>query len=765
MKKASTSLLLALTLALFAGCDPSPRTGSARLTVSVPQELTSTVSRVTVVASSADFPSLSLDLTFDSGVWSGTLANIPAGPLRTFRAQAFDSSNTVLFEGSASGITITADQTTLVAILLQEVNPAPPFQNEAPVIDSLVASATSIRLGTSLSLVATARDANPSDTLTYAWLATAGSFSSTSTASTSWTAPTTTGIQTLTLTVTDPGGLSSSASLAIHVIQGEVQGDAQLSITFNRFPTVTALAASPTLLAVGQATTVSATASDLDGDSLSYAWSANCAGTWSTPSASSAQFTPSALPSGACNNCRLTVSVLDGRGGSTTGTVALCVSNAPRINHFKPIIANAYASSETATPGQVLTYEVFANDPEGTALTFAWSANTGTVGTATTSATSSRVTWTAPTCAISGTPTVITATVTNAFNLSATRSFMVTGLPVCPSGWASGASLSSTRSDPAVTVLSNGRVFVVGGYNTSYLLSTEVYNPASGTWSTARSMNVARGEPTATTLSNGKVLVAGGSNTSSTNASAEVYDPTANTWSSAGTMNTQRSSHQAVLLPNGKVLVAGGYNGFSQISSAELYDPATNTWSTTSPMSSARAGHALMLLPNGKVLAVGGSNSSTIFATAELYDPASGTWSAARPMATGRTSVVAVLLANGKVLVSGGYNGSYLASAELYDPASDSWSTTGSMTTPREGHTATVLSSGKVLVVAGRSTTSTYLTAAEVYDPATGTWSAAGALSTAARINHVATRLPNGKVLVTGGYNGSYLGSTELYSP
>jgi N-acetylneuraminic acid mutarotase len=53
---------------------------------------------------------------------------------------------------------------------------------------------------------------------------------------------------------------------------------------------------------------------------------------------------------------------------------------------------------------------------------------------------------------------------------------------------------------------------------------------------------------------------------------------------------------------------------------------------------------------------------------------------------------------------------------------------------------------------------------AEVYDQATGTWSAVGALS-AGRIAHTAMRLPNGKVLVTGGYNGSYIGSTELYSP
>jgi hypothetical protein len=761
MKTALSTLSLALTLALFSAC-AEPSTGSARFTVTVPQGLGGTVTRVTVVASASDFSPISLDLSSTGGTWSGTLGDIPAGSLRSFRAQAFDDASTLLFEGSVSGITITADETTLVAILLQEVNPPPPFQNEAPIIGSLVASSTTVLVGDSLSLVVSAHDPNTGDSLTYAWTSTAGAFSSSSGASTAWTAPTTPGIQTLTVTVTDSGGLATSASVAIHVTPPEMRGDALLTITFNRFPSITALSAAPTLLAVGQATSVSATASDAEGDTLSYAWTASCAGTWSNASSRAAQFTPSALPMGACNNCRLTVSVSDGRGGSTTGSVVLCVSNAPRINHFNPIISNVYQSSETATAGQVLTFEVAASDPEGSALTFAWSANTGLLGTPTTSATTSRILWTAPACAVAGTPTSVTSTVTNAFKLTATRGFTVTGLPACASGWASTSNLVSVRTNHVAALLPNGKVLITGGINGStYPTTAQVYDPVAGTWSNAASMSTGRTNHTATLLPNGKVLVTGGSSL----ASAELYDPAPGTWSTASPMAQIRSGHTATLLSNGKVLVAGGEtSGSIHVTTAEVYDPATGTWSTTGAMASPRSGHTATLLPNGKVLVMGGrSASSTYLATAEVYDPAAGTWSTTGAMASSRGDHTVTSLPSGKVLVTGGRSASstYLATAEVYDPAVGTWSTTSPMAQTRGFHTATLLSGGKVLVTGGTST----IVAAEVYDPATGSWSAAGFPNTA-RLSYTATRLNNGRVLIAGGSVGSsQFISAELYTP
>ena len=86
---------------------------------------------------------------------------------------------------------------------------------------------------------------------------------------------------------------------------------------------------------------------------------------------------------------------------------------------------------------------------------------------------------------------------------------------------------------------------------------------------------------------------------------------------------------------------------------------------------------------------------------------------------------------------------------------------TVSLTTARALHTATLLPNGKVLVAGGFN--GGELSSAELYDPASGTWTAIGSLTTA-RYQHTATLLPNGKVLVAGGGGTSgALSSAELY--
>ncbi|MCX6887773.1 MAG: choice-of-anchor J domain-containing protein, partial [Verrucomicrobia bacterium] len=77
------------------------------------------------------------------------------------------------------------------------------------------------------------------------------------------------------------------------------------------------------------------------------------------------------------------------------------------------------------------------------------------------------------------------------------------------------------------------------------------------------------------------------------------------------------------------------------------------------------------------------------------------------------------------------------------------WTLTGSLATGRNSHTATLLPNGKVLVAGGNN--GTWLATAELYDPASGTWTTTGSMPVG-RFAHTATLLPNGKVLVAGGW-------------
>jgi len=338
--------------------------------------------------------------------------------------------------------------------------------------------------------------------------------------------------------------------------------------------------------------------------------------------------------------------------------------------------------------------------------------------------------------------------------------------------------LSGNRAGHTATLLPNGKVLVFGGFNGVLRLTTsELYNPATGVWAPTGPLTIGRTTQTATLLSNGKVLATGGHiSAAGSTATCELYNPATGAWIGTGTLGTARGNHTATLLLNGKVLVAGGFNRntASVVGTSELYDPATGTWTPTGSLATARDYHTATLLLNGKVLVAGGAPDAagySSFSSAEVYDPVTGTWTTIGPMGSARQAHTATLLPNGRVLVAGGADVGYFNSgAELYDPAAQTWTATGSMGSARGIHTATLLPDGKVLAAGGNfnsfsAPTIVASSSTELYDPATGNWAASGPLN-AARSTHVATLLPNGKVLVAAGYyvnNNVQLLSAELY--
>src|SRR5437762_585104 len=110
--------------------------------------------------------------------------------------------------------------------------------------------------------------------------------------------------------------------------------------------------------------------------------------------------------------------------------------------------------------------------------------------------------------------------------------------------------------------------------------------------------DTARDLHTATVLPNGTVLVVGGYDGTNSLASAELYDPAAGTWSATGSFRIARYYHTATLLPNGTVLVVGGNDGTNSLASAELYDSANGAWSATGNLGTVHDYHTATLLTN-----------------------------------------------------------------------------------------------------------------------------------------------------------------------
>ncbi len=225
--------------------------------------------------------------------------------------------------------------------------------------------------------------------------------------------------------------------------------------------------------------------------------------------------------------------------------------------------------------------------------------------------------------------------------------------------WNATGSMSVDRRDHTATLLTNGKVLIVGGYGwtSGFTNIAELYDPATGSFSPTGSAQYIHGQrSTATRLADGRVLIVGGYDGIACQKIAEIYDPSTATFTAtANPPVVAHAWHTATLLPNGKVLIAGGYDAsFATQAVAELYDPAAGTFQLTGSLIADRAGHSATLLPSGKVLVTGGVQTTTpgfgiCLNSVEIYDPATGLFSAGPNMPVDRCSPDATLLPSGKV--------------------------------------------------------------------------------------------------------------------
>lgn len=176
--------------------------------------------------------------------------------------------------------------------------------NKPPIIKSLMATPSVVDQDKSTTIKCVASDADD-DELEYIWEMTAGSISGQG-AVVTWQVPHNPGNYTITVKVDDDKGGQATKEVTVDVI-------------VNNPPVIESLTAEPAAILQDKTTEVSCVASDPDGDTLEYIWSAT-EGEISGQGASITWKAPSQ-----CKNYNITVTVVDGRDGEASGEVTVMV--------------------------------------------------------------------------------------------------------------------------------------------------------------------------------------------------------------------------------------------------------------------------------------------------------------------------------------------------------------------------------------------------------------------------------------------------------
>jgi galactose oxidase-like protein len=104
---------------------------------------------------------------------------------------------------------------------------------------------------------------------------------------------------------------------------------------------------------------------------------------------------------------------------------------------------------------------------------------------------------------------------------------------------------------------------------------------------------------TATLLPSGSVALIGGSNGTTFLNSTETFDPVSGRFFSWTSLNTARAAHRAVMLPIGKLMVVGGEDASGALNSAEIIN-ANGAFQALPALPDARSAHTATLLPTGQ---------------------------------------------------------------------------------------------------------------------------------------------------------------------
>lgn len=305
--------------------------------------------------------------------------------------------------------------------------------------------------------------------------------------------------------------------------------------------------------------------------------------------------------------------------------------------------------------------------------------------------------------------------------------------------WSLGADIPQARFGESAAIMPDGEVLVAGGFGPSsaglapVLSSTYLYDPRRDSWQRSGDLPVAKADAEATLLSDGRVLLVGGSvplprpaqlpngaiTDVQSSGSVEIFDPRTGMWSEVAALPELRTGEILAALPHGDAIAAGGcvssngrLDSTRAVDTVDLFDSGPGTWTEGPKLPEGRCGGSGMALADGRVLVMGGfTQTGDPITTALLFDPAAGAWRDAGHVAiasnliplNGSGAVESASLSRGRAFVpiaqagkQAGRLSTVVVGGQLYDPSSAGWS----FATSTEAQTSTRFGSPTVMGVA-----------------------------------------------------------------
>lgn len=220
----------------------------------------------------------------------------------------------------------------------------------------------------------------------------------------------------------------------------------------------------------------------------------------------------------------------------------------------------------------------------------------------------------------------------------------------------------------------------------------------------------------------------------------------------------QRTDTVLVAFPGGRALIIGGFDGGGRrVQVVELFDPGIAL--VEEDVGPQVTEHAAATLFDGSIIVAGGRSETTVTGEAwqfvlneagrlenptilfnEMITPRAGhTMTRLRDLGT-------------DVLIVGGRDTSDnpVAQAELYRPSQEAFLPVASLQFPRYGHKAVQMPDGVVLIVGGFAPSP--VRELEIYDAVEGVFKSAGDMPAGAGLTELSvTRLPDDRILLAGG--------------